>query len=488
MTQNLYRGGAYRALSDKDVAQIHEASEKILTDVGFEISFSPMLDCLEKNGARVERQRKRVFLTRKLISRFLKQAPEEFVYYGLEADREIVIGAGRVHFGTGGKALYVQDLNNRRRPALLEDIDRFGRLADKLEHVDFFIVPVQPHDVNIHSLDITEFYHALCATGKPVMGGVFSKQGLHDVIDMAALLAGGLKALQDRPFVGFITSIASPLALEDDRAEILWETARHGLPLVVSTAPIAGATSPVTLAGTLAQQNAEALMGIVLSQIVNPGTPVFYSAVPCTMDMRYGSFLMGSIESGLMNAAIAQMAHFYRVPCYITVGVTDSKVPDAQAAYESAASSMLAALAGGDFIHQAFGFLDGSLTISYAQFVIDNDIVGSCLRTLKGIDVTEETLAMDVIGNVGPRGDFLSEAHTVEHMRDERYVPRVSHCLNYQDWLDTGCTDSGQRAESIAAQLLSEKSKDYVSDAMKEKIVARFPHLRWPESPAPDDA
>ncbi len=478
MMRDQYRGGSYRPLSDRDVERIHEASEKILADVGFEISFPPIMDCLEQHGARVDRQSKRVYLPRKLVTRFLKQAPEEFVYYGLEEGREITVGRGRVHFGTGGKALYVQDVNNRRRPALLEDIVRFGRLADQLDHVDFFIIPVQPHDVNIHAQDITEFYAALCATGKPVMGGVFSKKGLHDTIEMAALLAGGLKPLQDKPFVGFITSIASPLALEDDRAELLWEIARHGLPLVVSTAPIAGATAPVTLAGTLAQQNAEALMGIVLSQVVNPGAPVFYSAVPCTMDMRYGSFLMGSIESGLMNAAIAQMAHFYRVPCYITVGVTDSKTPDAQAAYESATTSMLAALAGGDFIHQAFGFLDGSLTISYGQFMIDHDIVGSCLRTLKGIEVSPETLALDVIARVGPRGNFLAEQHTIEHMRDERYVPRVSHCLDYQNWLDTGGTSSGERAESIAAQMTDEPAAPYVSDAMKEKIFARFPVLR----------
>ena len=478
IAKDSYRGGAYRVLSDRDVEQIHETSERILADTGFEIAFPPMLDILERHGARVDRQLKRVYLPRKLVSRFLKQAPEEFVYYGLNEESRITVGGGRVHFGTGGKALYVQDLQNQRRPALLEDIDRFGRLADKLEHVDFFIIPVQPHDVNIHNLDITEFYHALSATGKPVMGGIFSRQGLRDTVAMAAMLAGDLKTLQEKPFTGFITSITSPLALENDRAEILWDVAKYGLPLVVSTAPIAGATSPVTLAGTLAQQNAEALMSIVLSQIINPGTPVFYSAVPCTMDMRYGSFLMGSIESGIMNAAIAQMAHFYRVPCYVTVGATDSKLPDAQAAYESASTSMLAALAGGDLIHQAFGFLDGSMTMSFAQFIIDHDIVSGCLRTLQGIGVTPETLALDVIDRAGPRGNFLTEPHTIEHMRSERSVPRVSHCLDYQNWLDTGGTDSRERAEAIAEQLLSDPGPGYINQAMRDAITRRFPGLQ----------
>lgn len=475
--QEAYSIGSYRALSDDDIRQIHNASLRILSEVGFEISFPPALDLLEQHGAVVDRSRRRVLLSRDLVSRCVEQAPEQFVFYGLEDGREITLGGGNVHFGTGGKALYVQDLDRKRRPALLEDIVNFGRLSDELEHVDFFIIPTHAHDVNINDLDISDFYHALRATGKPVMGGIFTMEGLRDVIEMASILAGSPASLRERPFIGFITSITSPLKMENDRVDMLLETARHRLPLVVSTAPIAGATAPVTLAGTLALQNAEALMGIVMSQLAGPGAPVFYSAVPCTMDMRSGSFLMGSIESGLMNAAIAQMAHFYRLPCYITVGATDSKLPDAQAAYESATTCMLAALAGGDFIHQSFGLLDGSLTISYAKFVIDNDIVGSCQRTLRGVETNEKTLAFDVIAGVGPGGNFLAEEHTLEHMHRETYSPRVSTRASYQSWLDAGAKDSLETADAIARRILSEPGKVYMPGESDKKIRSRFPSL-----------
>lgn len=480
MREIIYRGGSYRALADRDIENVHETSIRILTEVGFEISYPPALELLQKHGATIDYNKNRVFLKREIISRFIKQAPAEFTFYGLEKGKEIVLGGKRVHFGTGGKALYVLDQKRKRRPAVLQDIENFGRLADELEHVDFFIVPTHPHDVNINSIDINEFYYALRSTGKPVMGGVFSREGLEKVLEMSALIAGGPEELHKRPFVGFITAITSPLKMEDDRAEILFETARHGLPLVISTAPIAGATSPVTLAGTLALQNAEALVGVILSQLVNPGTPVFYSAVPCTMDMRSGSFLMGSIESGLMNAAITQMAHYYRLPCYVTVGVADSKVPDAQAAHETATTCMLAALAGGNFIHQAFGFLDGALTISYGQFVIDNDIVGSCLRTLRGIETNTKTLAFDVIADVGPGGNFLAQKHTVEYMRTESYTPRVRNRQDYETWFKTGAKDSWEKAEEIVLEILSDPPRQFIPVDIDKKIRSIYPELVKP--------
>ena len=241
--------------------------------------------------------------------------------------------------------------------------------------------------------------------------------------------------------------------------------------------PAAGATSPITLAGTLVQQNAEALMGIVLTQLVNPGSPVFYSAVPVTMDMRTMSFLMGSIESGLMNAAITQMAHFYRVPCYITVGVTDSKLPDAQAAHESATTAMLAGLAGGNFIHEAFGMLDSAMTASYAQYIIDNDIIGSCLRTLRGIEINSDTLAYEVIARVGPGGHYLSDDHTVKYMRTENYLPRTSDRQQYQRWFDAGARDSWNRAEDIALKMLETPARYYIEPALEQLILKKYPAI-----------
>lgn len=477
MERPIYEGGLYRVLSDKEISQIHEASVRVLEEVGFEIYFPPALELLEKHGARIDAENNRVYVSRELVSRCVKQAPSEFIYYGREPGKNITVGGKRVHFGTGGLALYVLDLEREKRPSTVGDIASLARLADRLEYVDFFVIPVYPNDINIDSVDINSYYHAFRNTGKPVMGGIMSPGGLEEVIKIASTLAGGMENLRRQPFVGFIASITSPLKIAGEQAELLMEVARHGLPLATSTAPAAGATSPVTLAGTLVQQNAEALMGVVISQLVNPGAPVLYSAVPVTMDMRTMSFLMGSIESGLMNAAITQMAHYYRLPCYITVGTTDSKVPDAQAAHESATTAMLAALAGGNFIHEAIGLLDGAMTASYAQYVIDNDIVGSCLRTLRGIEINPDTLAFDVITRVGPGGNFLVDKHTLKYMRTESYFPRASDRQQYQRWIDAGSKDSWKRAEEVALQILSEPPQTYIPAEIDHRIRKEFPRL-----------
>ena len=477
MEKPIYEGGGYNVLSEKEISQIHETSIKVLQNVGFEINYPPALELLEKNGAKVDHDQNRVYLHRELISRCIKQAPAEFVFYGRREGRDITVGGKKVNFGSGGLALYVLDLERNKRPGEIHDVAELARLADRLEYLDFFINPLYPHDINIDTVDINTKYQALLNTSKPVMGGIFSKQGLEDSIKIASIIAGGLENLQRRPFIGFISSISSPLKLGAEHADYIMEVAGYGLPLATSTAPSAGATAPVTLAGTLVQQNAEALMGIVLTQLVNPGTPVFYSAVPITMDMRTMSFLMGSIESGLMNAAITQMAHYYRLPCYLTVGTTDSKLPDAQAAHEGATTAMLAALAGGNYIHEAFGMLDGALTVSYAQYIIDNDIVGSCLRTLRGIEINQDTLAYDIIAKVGPGGNYLSEEHTVRYMRTESFAPKASDRQSYQRWIDAGSKDSWKRAEELAAQILHEPSEPIIPPEIDARVRDEFPGL-----------
>jgi trimethylamine---corrinoid protein Co-methyltransferase len=218
---------------------------------------------------------RRVYLPRDLISHCIKQAPSEFVFYGREPGKDIIVGGKRVHFGTGGLALYVLDLDRQKRQGTLKDVAELARLADQLEHLDFFIIPVYPHDINIDYVDLNSKYQAMLNTGKPVMGGIFSKQGLESMIELASIIAGSLDNLRRRPFIGFIASITSPLKISSDQAEYIMDVSRYGLPLATSTAPAAGATSPVTLAGTLVQQNAEALLGVIFSQLVNPGAPVF---------------------------------------------------------------------------------------------------------------------------------------------------------------------------------------------------------------------
>ena len=477
MAKKSYFGGQYKVLDEGDIKDIHESTMQVLEKVGLDIRYEPALELLEKNGAMVDRDFGRVYIPRDLVSKCIKQAPGEFTFYGREKGKEIILGGTRVHFGTGGTALSVLDLNRKKRKSVGADIADIAALVEKLENVDFFIVPVYPHDAPADRVDVNRFFPALCYSSKPVMGGVYTLEGLREVVDIASTIAGSKEALRRRPFIGFITSIASPLKIDDLYAQLLMEVATMGLPLATSTAPTAGATAPITLAGTLVQQNAEALTGVILSQLTNPGTPILYSAVPSTMDLRTMSFLMGSVESGLMNAAITQMANYYRIPSYITVGTTDSKIPDAQAAYESASTCLMAALAGGNFIHEAAGLLEGAMTASYAQYVIDNDIIGGCLRALRGVEINEDTLAVDIIASVGPGGNFLGEAHTIKYMRTEAFFPKVSDRRSYQAWQAAGGKDSWTTAEEIARKLLDEERRCMLEPDLKGQIHRDHPGL-----------
>lgn len=470
MNRPVYHGGSYKVLSEKEIKKIHEGTMEILEKAGFKIDYKPALDLLEANGAKIDRVKNRAYIPRDLVSKCIKQAPGEFTFYGQEEGREIVLGGTRVHFGTGGMAVNVLDLDRVKRPSFCRDIADIAVLVEKLDYLDFFIVPVYPHDAPLNRVEVNKFFHSLCYTTKPVMGGIYSLEGLNEVVALASHIAGGVERLLSRPFIGFITSISSPLKIDELSAQLLLEVAAWGLPLATSTAPIAGITSPVTLAGTLVQQNAEALMGVILSQLKNPGTPILYSAVPSTMDLKTMAYLMGSIESGIMNAAITQMAHYYRLPCYITVGTSDSKLPDAQAAYESSKNCVLAALAGGNFIHEAAGLLEGALTASYAMYVIDNDIIGACLRTLRGVEVDDDRLAVDLIINLNSQGNYITQPHTIKYMRTESFFPQVSDRSSYSKWKMEGARDSWTIAEGIVRKILNGGRERVISDEMVEDI------------------
>ena len=287
---------------------------------------------------------------------------------------------------------------------------------------------------------------------------------------------GGPQALRERPIISFITSwMVSPLMFATDVTTLLIEVCHQGIPVVLSSAPMAGSTSPITLAGTLAQLTAEQLSGLTLTQLVNPGTPVLIGPIPGTADMRSGRYLGGSIELGLANAAITQMAHFYQLPIYNSAGMTESKLPDIQAGIEKTQSIIQVALAGSNFIHHAAGMLEDMSTIAYEQFVIDNEILGMAMRAVRGIEVTSETLALDVIDRVGPGNHYLADDHTIKHMRSEHYFPsRVINRQGREEWKADGELDARQQAITIAKELLKEHKVQPIDSEVASWITKTF--------------
>jgi trimethylamine--corrinoid protein Co-methyltransferase len=308
------------------------------------------------------------------------------------------------------------------------------------------------------------------------MGGCDSLEGVRQMWELACTIAGDEKRLQSEPFVSVIANPISPLTLDNNTLEILEFCALKGIPVTCAPAPIAGATSPVTLAGTLAQMHAESLAGVALTQVFSPGAPVLYGAVPTAMDMRTMDLTFGSVETAMMNVSAVQLAKRYHLPIYASAGMTDAKTPDIQSGFEKGVSLLLVGMAGAEFIHLAAGILDSGNSISYEQFIIDNEILGMVYRVLRGIEVNENTLAVECVEKLGPGGNYIMEDHTVEHMFDEFFFPSLSVRMNFDLWKEQNEPTPLSRAHELAHELLQNKEPVLSPDEIM-RIEKQFPEI-----------
>ena len=468
-------GGRYKPLTDEQVKQIHAASLAILERTGVQVEEPEALELFKAAGAHIDGNRVR--LSSALVEAAVDSAPSRVVLAGRDPKNDLILEGARVHIGTGGAALQILDLETEKiRPAVLEDVADMARIVDALDNIHFYLLPIYPTDISEETVEISKYYAALANTTKHVQGGVYTIQGIRDVIEMSERIMGGGAALRERPIVSFITSwMISPLKFASDVTTLLLEVCQQRIPVVLSSAPMAGSTAPITLAGMLAQLNAEQLAGLTLTQLAQPGCPVLIGPIPATANLRSGRYMGGSIELGLCNAAITQMAHFYQVPIYNSAGMTDSKLPDIQAGIEKTQSVIQVALAGGNFIHHAAGMLEDMSTIAYEQFVIDNEVLGMAMRAVRGIEVNDETLALDIIDRVGPGNHYLKDKHTVRHMRTEYYFPSaVINRQNRHDWEAEGETDARSRAKEIAHRILEEHQPSSIDPDIDAWIKKRF--------------
>ncbi len=457
-------GGWYKPLAAEDVRRIHEASLTVLERTGIEVAPSECREIFRAAGARVVDGESRVYLPRAMVEDALAQAPNEVVLCGRDPKHDLRLGGTRVYMGTGGAAVKVLDLETGYvRESTLRDVAEIGRLVDALDNIHFYLRACVARDIPIDLLDINTFYASLANTTKHVTGNCFSVQSVRDVVEMAAMIAGGREALRQRPIISVTNCwTVSPLRYAPETVEVLTEVVRQEIPVFLSSAPQSGATSPAALAGTLVQINAEELSGVVYTQLVKPGARIILGYVPSVSDLRTGNFVGGAPEFALMHAAVAQLGQFYNLPVYNSSGLTDSKTPDIQAGYEKGMTGLAAALAGANYIHHAAGFLESMLTVAYEQYVIDDDINGSIMRMVRGIEVTDETLSLDVIDQVcrgregeSPPGHYLGAAQSLELMHSEYYYPHTGDRQRRQDWEQGGGLDMWQRARRKAQQILA---------------------------------
>jgi trimethylamine--corrinoid protein Co-methyltransferase len=473
-------GGQYKPLTDHEITEIHKTVLRVFEEIGIEVRLTEARELFRQAGATIDDTNCTVRIPKVLAEELIARAPSIVTLCGRGENDELdcEIGGNKVYMGTGGTALNVQDPgSNDSRRATLEDIKNMARLVDILDNIHFYMLNVYPNELPGEDVDVNRFGTALNYTRKHIMGGVYTIEGVRNIIKMAEYIAGSPEKLKKRPFISMVTCVVSPLRLDEHYSQLTIEVARNGIPVVVPAEPLCGATSPITLAGNLVVLNVDTLAGVMLAQLANPGAPTLYGSVASIADLRTLKYLSGAVEMGLLNAAAAQMAQFYKLPYYATAGMSDSKVNDAQAGYESAITNLLVALAGGNFIHDAAGFLEFCMTASYDKLVIDNEIIGMVMRAVEGIQVNEETLAFDLIKKSGPGGHYVSSRHTRHFMRTEQYFTQLSDKEDRPQWEDGGAKDTRTRAAEKARNILNSQPQSFIPEEIKEILRKEIPGI-----------
>lgn len=471
-------GGRYKPLSDEDVQRIHAGALSILERTGVEVVESECRSILAAAGARVDAANNRVYFPAGLVEAALRQANHDVVLYSKDGQTDLHLRGKRVHLGTGGAAVLVVDLETgRARPSRLRDLYDIGRLVNTLENIHFYLRPVVARDVANEALDLNTFYACLAATHKHVMGGCYYAPKVAEIKEMGALIAGGEEAFLKRPFLSLnLGYMISPLRFAAETVETLTAAVRAGLPVALVSAPLSGATAPAALVGTLVQSIAEELAGITYVQQLRPGHPLLMGSMPLVTDLRTGSMIGGAAELALMNAAAAQMCHFYGLPIYNSCGITESKLPDVQAGFEKGLTTAVTALAGAQYNHHAAGMLESLLAVAYENYIIDDDIGGQVMRLVRGLEVTEASLSLDVIHEIctdGP-GHYLGHAQTLELMSTEFHYPHTADRDTRANWEAAGRLDMAERARRQARTVLQTQFPEIIPAEVDRQLRARF--------------
>jgi trimethylamine--corrinoid protein Co-methyltransferase len=449
-----------KVLTRGEIYDINQSTLEVLANTGIKVHNSSAFKILKDAGADTDEKSKLARLPSYLIEESVKKAPSRFTLFARTPKNNVNIEPGKVCFGPVIGRINIIDLNSGvKRRTNLDDVANLTRIASALEYYKLPHSGVQmPHidgvpDEVVHA---HAYLTSVKNSDKVVKGTGRDKVKAEDCIRMSAILADcEMEDLRKRPPIFTTCNTVAPLQLQKGQTEGLIEYAKYGLPVDITSEVQAGATGPVTLAGSLVIQNAEVLSGITISQLVNPGTPVFYGTCTTIMDMHSGLIAMGAVEAGLFNVATAQLARYYGIPSRGTAGDTDSKILDIQAGYEKAITLLIAALAGVNYIWYP-GSLEYAKTVSYESLVIDHEICGMIYRALKGIDIEEETLATKLIDAVGPGGQFLGQRHTIDHLKSEQYFPKLSDRRSREEWKANGAKELRDVAHEEVKRILRE--------------------------------
>ena len=460
-------------LSADQLETIHLTSLRILEDLGMEVMSRRAIAVLEAGGADVDPESRTVRLERGLVESALTRAPASFALTPRNAGKRVTMGGNHINFGLVAGPPNVHDCERGRRPGNYQDYCDFIRLAQYFNAIHLIGNQVcAPIELPANSRHLDTYRANLIYSDQVFHCTAIGAGRALDGIRMMAIARDlNLEQIAESPGVITIISVNSPRRFDEAMSEGLMAMAEHGQAVVITPFTLMGAMAPVSLAAALAQQNAEALFGVVLAQLVRPGTPVMYGAFTSNVDMRSGAPAFGTPENAKANIASGQLARRYRLP-YRTSNASASNVADAQGAYETEMSLWGAILGHGNLVYHAAGWQEGGLTASYEKLVLDVEMLQMMIEFLKPIVVNEEELGYDAIKGVPTGGHFFGEPHTMERYEHAFYRPLVSNWQNYENWQLGGGKDATQRATDIWKQALKEYQEPALDPAVRESLDA----------------
>jgi len=463
----------FEYFSEQEVRRIHETCLRLLETVGVDFSYEPAIEVLKKAGCKVEGQR--VFFPPKLVEAQVAKAPAHYTLQARNPEKNVVIGGEHIAFIPCYGPPFVTDLDRGRRASTLEDYINFVKLGHASRSMDITGgMMAEPNDVPHERRNAEMMYASMRYSDKPFMGGAIGAEAARETIEMAAILFGCSEAelAEKRPIISILCS-RTPLGYDDRMLGAIMEYAKAGMPQLISSLSIAGATAPVTMEGTLTVQNTEVLAGIVLTQLIREGTPVVFAGSSSCSAMRYGTLSIGAPEMAVNTAATAQMARFYGIPSRGGGALSDAKLPDAQAGFEAMMSQLMATLSGVHFVLHSAGILEGYMVSSYEKFVLDDEICGMCKRIKRGERADEDRLAFDLIRQVGPGGEYLTQKHTFQNFRKEIYSNLVEEKDSYANWQQKGSLSIDRRANQKWKEILKAYQEPQLP-AETDKALRRY--------------
>jgi trimethylamine--corrinoid protein Co-methyltransferase len=457
-------------LSKDELSLIHEKSLEILNKIGVIIPHPKVIKLFKEHGAIVDDKNQLVKIPSELINELLSHASKEYTLYGRDLAKRAEFGKGKHNFNTsGGQAFWIDNVNQERRYATLNDVITATRLTENLDQITIPGAMAEPHELPLKIRSINIAYEMIKNTTKPITFWFYDKASTKYLVDLIITLRGDEKSAIKYPICYPLLEPVSPLSFPFNGIDLLYETSKINTPVQVGPMAQMGITAPATIAGTLAQENAEILAGICMVQLINKGTPICYGGICHAFDMRSMQIIFGGPEQILFSLAMCEMGKYYNLPVYINAGLTDSKIPDAQAGLECGMTLAFGMASGAD-IFGHMGIAGADQAASLDMLILQSEIISYLERLQTPIKFENSDFALDIIEKIGPKGSFISTSHTREHYKRDLWFPTLLDRNRFETWLTKGGYSMREQLSKRRNELLSKISSPPIASDLTQDL------------------